>query len=191
MAQQRSAGDSLVRSELSAARADEAEPVVKTGSGGKGNSSTRQPPRESTSYPVYRRLCDETFKELERIDAFIVEGEVSDEGMEVVAEVEALLEQLYACPYGQGESLKRVVVALQSQVNNARWDRRHIDFLRDVVRYLRVRYLVDEATVGACYDMMKAHGLDEFRGTIGAPWVVKRYRIEEVKDNDESNRTAP
>jgi hypothetical protein len=116
---------------------------------------------------------------------------VSEEGTEVVVEVEVLLEELYACKYGQGESLKRVVVAVQSQVNNARWDRKHVEFLRDVVRFLRVRYLVDEATVEACYEMMKARGLDPFRGSICEPRVVKRYRIEEVAEDDESSGTTP
>lgn len=151
-----------------------------------GKSAQRQSSQEVASYVAFRRLSDDIYKEIERIGVFFVADEVSEKGAEVVAEIEVLLEQLYACPYGQGESLKRVVVAVQSQVNNAQWNRRHVEFLRDVVRYLRARYHVDEAAVDACYVMMKERGLDPFRGTVGAPRVVKRYRIEEVKENAES-----
>jgi hypothetical protein len=113
-----------------------------------------------------KRLCDDISRELVRMDCFLVDDTVSDEGAGIIAEIEILLERLYACPHGQGESLKRVIVAVQSQVNNAPWDKRHIDFLGDIVRFLRVRHLVDDAAVDACYDMIKARGLDPFRGTI-------------------------
>ena len=153
-------------------------------------SSPKHPPKDIVAYRIFRRLCDDIFNELRRIDAFIIEEKVSDEGAEVVTEIEALLERLYDCGYGQGESLKRAVVAVQSQVNNARWDRRHVEFLREFVRYLRVRYLVDEAAVNVCYEIMKAQGLDPFRGTICEPSVLKRYRIEEVvKDGKSSGPT--
>ena len=157
----------------------------------KRKSAPQKPPANIAAYGAFRRLCGGIFEELGRIDAFFVEDAVSDEGSEVVAEIEALFEDLYACPYGQGESLKRVVVAVQSQVNNARWDRMHVEFLRDVIRFLRVRYLVDEAAVDACYDIMKARGLDPLRGTICQPQVVQRYRIEEVVERDQSTGTIP
>lgn len=164
-----------------------ASPSGRSDGQGKSKSILQKPPKDISSYRAFRRLCDAIFEELGRIDAFFVKDEVCDEDSEVVAEVEALLEELYACPYGQGESLKAVVVAVQSQVNNVRWDRRHIDFLRDVFRFLRVRYLVDEMSVKTCYDFMKARGLEPFRGTICEPQVMKRYRIQEVAEDDESN----
>jgi hypothetical protein len=34
---------------------------------------------------------------------------------------------------------------------------------------------------------MKEHHLDPFRGTVGDPRVVKRYRIEEVVGHDETS----
>ncbi len=147
--------------------------------------------RDVAVHQAFLQLCDDLLDELGNIDAFIVDNEVTDEGTAVVAEVEAILEELFDCPYGQGDSLKRVVVAVQSQVNNARWDRRHVDFLRDVFRFLRVRYLVDESSVKACYDYMRARGLDSFRGTIGEPQVVKRYRIQEVVEDDKPLSTTP
>lgn len=156
----------------------------------KSKSPRSRHPQDVAANRAFRRLCNSLIEELGKIDVFFVGDEVSDEGAEVVTEVEALLEELYDRPYGQGESLKRVVVAVQSQVNNARWDRRHVDFLRDVFRFLRVRYLVNEATVIACYDAMKARGLDPFCGTIGEPRAVKRYRIEEVEEHDESGGTT-
>lgn len=193
----------LVKGESVFAREQEAErafsepsslkippPSFRSDGRGKGKSTFQGPPKDVSSYQAFRRLCDNILEELARIDAFVVQNELCDEGSEVVAEVEALLEVLYACPYGQGESLKRVVVAIQSQVNNARWDRRHVSFLRDVFRFLRVRYLVDEATVKTCYDFMKERGLDPFRGTICEPQVVKRYRIQEVVEDDESHAGA-
>src|ERR1700722_8530604 len=83
-------------------------------------------PKEVATYPTFRRLCDAIYNELGRVSAFMVDDKVSDQGSEVVAEIESLLEKLYSCPFGEGESLKRVVVAIQSQVNNAEWDNRHI-----------------------------------------------------------------
>ena len=151
--------------------------------------STSNISRRHDSYPAFRRLCDDLLEELKAIDSFFVGDTVSDEGAGIVIEVEELLERLYACPHGHGESLKKVVVALQSQVNNAQWDSRHVGFLRDAIKNLRVRYLVDDSAVDACYELMKVHHLDEFRGTISEPQVVKRYRIEEVKGNAESAGT--
>lgn len=216
MAEQRSLANSVSRVGVLAPATREAEPLIKgesalaTGreteralsessslsilphsgrsdSAAKGKSAFQKPPNDVLSYQAFRRLCDAISVELGRIDAFFVNDEMSDEGAEVVAEVEALLEELYACPYGQGEALKRIVVAVQSQVNNVRWDKRHIDFLRDVSRFLRVRYLVDETSVKTCYDYMKARGLEPFRGTICEPRGIKRYRIQEVGEDDESN----
>ena len=160
---------------------------------GEGQASRRRglekPPKDIAVYRTFRRLCDRILDELGKIGPFFAGDQVSDEGVEVVAEIEALLEELYTCPHGQGEFLKRLVVAVQSQVNNADWDRRHVAFLREIVRFLRGRYLLDEGTVDACYDLMKEQGLDRFRGTICEPRAVKRYRIEEVDENDKSRES--
>ena len=59
--------------------------------------------------------------EAERINDFITNGVVTDEGLEVIAEVEVLLEALYDCPWSEGENLRKVVVLIQSQLLNANW----------------------------------------------------------------------
>jgi hypothetical protein len=154
-----------------------------------GTSATRGEARKSTvadvptdiaSYEKFRRLCDRIIEELQNIPRFLHKDVVTDEGAEVVAEVEAILEELYDCPHGQGEALKRVIVAIQSQVNNVQWEKTHADFLMDVFTFLRVRYLINDSVVAECYDMMKERGLDPFRGSVAQPLVVKRYRIEEI-----------
>ena len=155
----------------------------------KHKPSARGVSSQGSLYPEFRRLCDEIINELSQIDEFFIGDEVSDEGLEVVVEIEELLERLYSCPYGKGESLKRVVVAIQTQVNNAQWARRHVEFLKEVIRFMRVRFLVDEAAVDHCYELIKAHDLDEFRGTVSEPQVVKHYRIEEVIGDAESSAT--
>ena len=159
-----------------------------------GNSRPREkhqagPTKNVANYRAFRCICDDIAQELSRADTFLQGDEMREEGAEIVAEVEVLLEDLYGCPYGQGECLKRVVVALQSQVGNARWDRRLVDFLKEVFGFLRVRYLIDETTVAACFDMMETHGLNPFRGTIREPRVAKKYRIQEVMERDESTGT--
>ncbi len=157
-----------------------------TGARRSSKSAPRKSPRQVTYGADFRRLCDNILDELRCIGPYLVDGEVSDEGGAVVAEIEMLLERLYACPYGDGEYLKRAVVAVQSQVNNSRWDKRHVAFLEDVFRFLRVRYLIDDAVIDTCFALMKTHDLDPFRGTICTPRVAKRYRIEEVMESDES-----
>jgi hypothetical protein len=146
------------------------------------NDSLKKLPKDDTAYRSFRRICDHLAQELNNIDDFLIKDEITDEGFEVVVEVEHLLEDLYDCPWGENECLKRTVVAIQSQVNNIHWTRQHVDFLKDIVSYLRVRYLIDEATVNACYNMLAARGLDPFRGTVSEPKVVKKYRIDEVKE---------
>jgi hypothetical protein len=143
-------------------------------------STVAEVPTDAASYKKFRGLCDRIIEELQNIPRFLHGDVVTDEGAEVVAEVEALLEELYDCPHGQGEALKRVVVAIQSQVNNVQWEKTHADFLMEVFTFLRVRYLIDESVVAACYDTMKEHGLDPFRGSVAESLVVKRYRIEEI-----------
>ena len=68
--------------------------------------------------------------ELQRAEDFLVDGKFTEAGLEVIVEVEHLLERLYECPWGEGECLKRVAVAVQAQVNNAWWTQSHVDFLR-------------------------------------------------------------
>ncbi len=143
------------------------------------------PPRRRVADPAvyrdYRKICDELMAELKRADEYLADGMMSDMGMEVVVEVEQLLDKLYRCRWGEKECLKRVVVAISSQINNVRWTEAHIEFLKDIVLLLRNSYLVDDSLVRECYRLIRAHGLEAFRGTIAETEVRKKYRIVEVE----------
>ena len=141
------------------------------------------PPFEgSEEYALFRRICDDLTSEVNSLNDFLVDGKVAEEGSGTVVEIEYLLERLYDCNWGGDEILQRAVVAIQSQVNNAHWTTRHVEFFRDVLRFLRARYVLSESTIDECYEMIEKHGLDPFRGTLSEPEVVKRYRIVEVQE---------
>jgi hypothetical protein len=116
----------------------------------------------------FSQICERVLQELDDLDAadYLADGKVSDEGAGVVAEIGSLLEQLFDCPFGEGESLKSVVVAIQSQTNNADWTSEIVAFLRDTMQFLRARYLVNDQTVDEVYQILKEHGLDRFRGSV-------------------------
>ena len=152
---------------------------------GRGPNATRdqEPVRKGEGgYLVYQRICDSLLTELSRIDDYLEDGVVSDEGLEVVVEIEHLLETLYDCPWQEGRKLKNVVMAIKSQVKNARWTAQHVGFLKHFVPFLRSRYLINEQTVRDCYDAIKTHGLDPFRGTMVEPERAKKYRIVEAEE---------
>ena len=130
---------------------------------------------------AYRRICDDLEAESRQLDAFVVDGVLSDEASGIVAEIQNLLEALYDCPFGEGESLKMAVVSIQSQLNNAEWTRRHVNFLRAAIRHLRVRWIVNEQTAQEVNEMIQEHELDPFRGTISEPDGLARYRIERIQ----------
>ena len=94
--------------------------------------------------------------------------------------MEQLLRDLYKCPWGKDECLKRIVVALRSQIGNAVWTRSHVAFLDEALRLVRGRYVVDESAVREVMSLVTRHGLDKYRGTISEPAVRKRYKIVEV-----------
>jgi len=130
----------------------------------------------------FRRLCDDLAAYVQQVDQFLADGVVADDGAGIVAEIQASLEQLYRCPFGLGESLKSVVVAIQSQVNNAIWTDRHVAFLKAVTRFLRRRYVVSKQTADEVFDMIEEYGLDPFRGSVSDTGVRVRYRLERVQD---------
>jgi hypothetical protein len=137
-------------------------------------------PAYTPAYREFRKICDRLVEEIWKLEDFLEGDKFLPEVAEVTVEIEALLEQLFDCEWGQGEGLKSVVVAIQSQINNTVWDKRHFAFLTDVIPFLRVRYLVDRETVNQIYDAVRNHGLDEFRGTVSETPVKKKYRLEEV-----------
>lgn len=81
----------------------------------------------------------------------------------LVAEIESLFEKLYECPWGEGEALKRIVLEVQLQIRQVKWDRRHVLFVSRVAKTLRARYLIDEPLVNEVYSWMEEYGLDPFR----------------------------
>ncbi|SRR5258707_3229313 len=138
-------------------------------------------PPDVEGWKKFRRTCDELLAELKRVDDYFEDDVVSEAGSGVILELESLLEQLYSYPWGAEECLKRIVVAIQTQINNARWTRRHVAFLKEVVRELRARYTIDEAEIAEVKEAIKRHGLNIFRGTVAEPTdAVRKYRIVEV-----------
>src|SRR5689334_8380369 len=57
------------------------------------------PAADGDNYRTFRRLCDDIIVELKKIGPFMAGDEVSDEGAEVIVEVEELIERLYDCPW--------------------------------------------------------------------------------------------
>lgn len=139
--------------------------------------------QQASKYQPFRKNCDALFEEITNIEDYLVEDVVSDEGLERIVEIEHLLEQLYDCHWGEAESLKRVVVSIQSQINNTEWTSSHVNFLKEVLSLLRVRYVIDQSTVDECYDLIEEHGLDPFRGTVSEPEIQKHYKIVEISDS--------
>lgn len=133
-----------------------------------------------SKYWLFRRHCDQLRLEAEKIKDFMCEGVVTDEGLEVVVEVEFLLEQLYDCPWSEGDNLKKVVVLLQSQLLNAKWTDKHARFLQEAIRILRLSYVINDDLVEQIFNLIDEFGLDQFRGTVSEAEVRKKYRIEEV-----------
>ena len=127
----------------------------------------------------YYRICDAMYRETQELRQLLADGSLDEEGVGPVAEIHGSLEQLYELQFAEGESLKSVVVAIQSQINNAKITDRHVAFLSDAVAHLRARYTIDEATVDAINDMIEDQGLDVFRGTVSQPEVLTHYRIVE------------
>ncbi len=130
----------------------------------------------------FRQLCDLIIGDVRRADGYFAEGALTDEGLGFVVEVLAHLEELYRCGWGEGEYLKRVVVAIQSQVNNAAWDRAHLAFLQEFMPYLRNLQQVDDKTVDVCFAAIRRHDLDPFRGSLSMDGSLRRHGIEDVRE---------
>lgn len=129
----------------------------------------------------FSQICQRILCELDSLELaeYFADGKVTAEGAGVIAEIATLLEAMFDCPFGEGESVKSVAVAIQSQTNNVEWTEQLTVFLRDVMKFLRARYVVNDQTVDEVYQMMNEHGLDQFRGAISDSDVKKRYRLIE------------
>jgi len=140
---------------------------------------------DRASQQEFSQICQKILIELDDLEAAdcYVDGAVGHEGAGVVAQVDSLLEAMFDCPFGEGESLKSIVVAVQSQVNNVDWTTDIVEFLRSAMSFLRVRYVVNDQTVDEIYDMMRERNLDPFRGSVSDRDIKTRYRLVEVDDH--------
>src|SRR5262249_48358788 len=84
-----------------------------------GDRETQRPREIAAAYREFRQLADRLVEEVEKLDEHLKGGIVADEGLEAIVEIEQLLEGLYDCSFSEDESLKRVIVAIESQINNA------------------------------------------------------------------------
>ncbi len=133
----------------------------------------------------FSEISQKVLSELEELElaGYVANGTVTSEAAGTIAEIAKLLETMFDCPFGEEESLKSVVVAIQSQTNNVDWTRQIVDFLRDVMTFLRARYVVNDQTVDEVYQIMKEHGLDSFRGSVSDRGIKTHYHLVETKDD--------
>ena len=149
------------------------------------------PVQNSSGYRTFRMLCDSLVAETKELRQFVADGQVTEYGFGAIAEVSSILDELYECQWGESECLKNIVVAVRFQIGNVRWTEAHVAFLEELAVFLRARYLIDDDVVEMCYDMVDAHGLDVFRGTISEPEVVREFKVVEVTDDGDVNITTP
>lgn len=133
----------------------------------------------------FANICQQILCELEDLEQSdcLADGKVTEEGAGFVAQVDNLLESLFDCPFGQGESLKGVVVAIQSQTKNVDWTEDVVSFLREAMVFLRARYAVNDQTIDELYEIIKGHGLNPFRGTVSDEGIKTQYRLVRVDES--------
>ncbi len=136
-------------------------------------------PVDERDYKKFRTLCDGILAEVRELESMLARNSFADTWVGSAAEIEVLLEDLYDAKWGKVDCLKRVVAKLQAQLNNARWDARHVAFLDDVFRGLRVRYSIDDTAVREIAEAVARHGLDPFRGSLSDSGTSKRLKIVE------------
>jgi hypothetical protein len=144
-----------------------------------------EPPTRKNDYQNYRRILDELVGNIEQLRPSVTFEGVGDDAAAFEAEIQNLLETLYDCAWGEGESLKSAVVAIQSQLNNAIWTTTQFELLSGSIALLRSRYVVDTGVVDAIYDLVEQLGLEQFRGTITASdvkWDYELVRKERGRD---------
>ena len=124
---------------------------------------------QTNNHLVLCQICDAILTEIGQLQELMTGDQLVGDWFGLVVEIQALLEQLYDTPWGEAESLKRIVVAIQAQINNAPLDGRHVSFLTDVFRNLRVLHLINSAAVNEVLNAVKRHKLDLFRGTVSEP----------------------
>lgn len=156
-------------------------PIVSNLNGGSTKELAKPLPKSKEKFrDDFRRTCDALLLELRRLDDFWSDEVLADEGLEVTVEVRQLLSDVFVCEWGKGDCLKRAVVAIESQIGNTNWTKPLAKFVEAAISLLRLRYLIDEQVVEEILDLVEAHGLDPFRGTVSQPQVRKQFVIQEV-----------
>ncbi len=143
------------------------------------------PHHEEETRLEYRRFCDELVADARGLQEHFASGGNTEDAAGLAAELEAILESLYDCRFGEEDAIKSVVVAIQSQVLNVIWTQEIASFMVDVAAFLRARFTIDAETVDTVNDIIEEHGLDVFRGTVSEPQV--RSSSRHVKSEGEPN----
>ena len=107
---------------------------------------------------------------------------IGDDIFPSIVEIDATLEQLYRCGYGDGDALKSIILALQSQIKNQKTTKEVVAFIVESSSFLASQRTIDDSAVDVIYKIVESHGLDSFRGTLTANHTRKRYKIVEVAD---------
>lgn len=142
-------------------------------------AESRRSAEDPEEFGIFRRLCDAILSEVRELGISKHDQPLPDDWRGAAAEIETLLEKLYSVQWGKPEALKRVVSAILFQIANAEWDGRHVLFLDETIRRLRVRYAIDSSAVDECQEDARQNKLDSFRGTLAEPKVLKRFKIVE------------
>jgi hypothetical protein len=120
----------------------------------------------------------------------VLEGETISDTIADVAEMDALLGELFKCKWGTYESLKKIVVAIRAQTMNCRLERPQLHFLVAAGEFLSTAYVIDDSAVDYLHSMIERHALDPYRGTLSDYGFVKKYRIVEVTGGEERDAAA-
>ena len=141
---------------------------------------------EFNTYTKYRDLCDKILIELSYIEKATLPNisddiKLPDETLENIIEIEDILEDIYDFEWGKKECLNRIIVAIQSQINNVDWTYQHVKFLKQSFTYLIPRYFITEDSVQEILKIIGDYKFDIFRGTISSSNnLKKRYKIIEI-----------
>lgn len=152
------------------------EPHRPTAPAGK---TSRDIPAERIEFDTFRRLCGAAQREITQLETLAPGGcDGGEDAAGNLLELEAILDELYDCGLDETDSLKALIVAIQSQVYGAGVSPGLVQFLRETFRYLRARYIIRREHVDEVFEIMEEAGLDRFRGTIAAPENAKKYQID-------------
>lgn len=142
--------------------------------------SKRRSRASGFDYQGFRALCDNLYAEAQELQRVASHEDFGSSTDGFALELGALLDELYdfeAMPVKQKDILERIVVEVQSQLNNVDWDTRHISFIFDFAGFIRSRSHLVEDHLGIVIDMIKECGLDPYRGTLSGSDSIKKYNL--------------